>query len=281
MSFFFRLRYCLIFLILLSLTNTVFAGSFSVKPYANENSSWFVYENVSPGTTLNGQVEVLNLSDTSRIIILSSVDAEILSDGGFAPKLDGDQKKHIGNWLKLAKKEFVIPPKSSIVTNFVLIVPRHLLTEKYFGAIVAESKKETSSGFNISGRVAIRVYLSVAENNTTSSANIRAGEMKENSKEALKDGNIIKNEVASGEVVQKKSPFKKDALRDDPPVDEIEGVKDEKAPLIEDEIKRISLTSSVFKIEKYTNRKEVVFGLLSLLIIALFLLIFMPNRYRL
>ncbi|GEM_PF-3740884 len=129
--------------------------------------SWFVYGEVAPGSVIHDSVRVINSSDQEALAALDAVDGETTKVGGvFGLRNSEEPKKEIGLWTKVESEEVELKPKESKIIPFTISVPKNAEVGDHIGGLVVYKKQksipgEGSIGFQVVGRVGVRVYLTV------------------------------------------------------------------------------------------------------------------------
>ncbi len=152
--------------------NVVASENFSIHP-AGTDESWFVYNNVQPGATINDAITAINPLSKSIKLSLYALDAKILNDGGFAPAAQEVRQRTIGAWLTLKTNTAKITAKKTQTIPFTLHIPTTVTPARYIGVILAteiptaqesgaENSYESESNVSIRTRVGVRVYVNIA-----------------------------------------------------------------------------------------------------------------------
>lgn len=135
-------------------------------PNVKWSDVWFVYT-LKPGESKSDEVRVINNTDEVLKAKVYPVDATTTPDGAFALFGEKDEQKEIGKWVKLAKYEVEIPPKTTEIIPFTLTLPmENLDVGEHIGGIVLEkgqpeSQKIKGTTLNIITRVGVRMYITI------------------------------------------------------------------------------------------------------------------------
>lgn len=127
------------------------------------SSSIFVHE-LDPGETIKDAVRVVNNTDIDKTISVYPVDSQLSSDGAFACAQAVDQKKEVGNWIKLEKELVELKPNTMEVIPFTISAPTSAGVGEHNGCIAIQDMKRNeanSNGIVLSFRSAIRVVVMV------------------------------------------------------------------------------------------------------------------------
>lgn len=161
----------LLLLLLTQQKQAVAAENFSISTTRDEES-WFVYNNVQPGSTITDAVVIKNPLNENIKLAIYALDAKILKDGGFAPIEKETRQRSIGAWLKLDANRTAVPAKTSKKILFSIRIPAHVTPARYMGVVLAtaappeksenENPYAPNSSVSIHTRVGVRVYINIA-----------------------------------------------------------------------------------------------------------------------
>lgn len=125
----------------------------------------FVYNNVTPGTTIHGYVGVTNYSKVPATFAIYPADAVNTTTGGFSVVTQGQRSVGVGAWTTLARSSVAIPAGIEDNIPFTIQVPTNATPGDHYGGIIAQY---TSTGANrksrqvrLRQRVGVRIYLRV------------------------------------------------------------------------------------------------------------------------
>ncbi len=142
----------------------------SIMPVPKEEKvrSWFVYEELDPGTEIKDQANIINLTGRDVTAKIYAVDSTTSINGGFALRDEKYDHVGIGAWIVLDNTEFDLEPGETKVVDFTLKIPALAEVGDHGGALVVTELKEADmldvegTGFVIVTNVGARVYATVA-----------------------------------------------------------------------------------------------------------------------
>ena len=157
---------------LLCLVNAVPASAagatFSITP--TTKVPYFIF-NSSPGSTVTGQVRVVNVSSTPGQAKLYAVDATTGQTSGAVYKSEAAARHGVGAWIRLASGTVSLGPHKGALVPFSVRVPSGLPGGQYLGGLVVaplkpvttKATKRGKSSFHVNiqeiGIVAVQVNL--------------------------------------------------------------------------------------------------------------------------
>jgi hypothetical protein len=125
----------------------------------------FVYDNVTPGSTLRGYVGVTNYSKVPATFAVYPADAVNTVTGGFDVLDQGQKSVGVGAWTTLARSTITIPAGLEDNIPFTLRVPADTTPGDHYGGIVAQLSTVATNAkgdkFKFQRRVGVRIYLRV------------------------------------------------------------------------------------------------------------------------
>ncbi len=140
-------------------------ANLAIRPYPNNSSSWLVYGDVARGSTLNGMVEVVNLSDQIVHISIYPVDVNKSAEGGLVAGGEAGSGSAMGAWIRIPQRYLSLGANESKIIKFNIKVPTNIIAKEYIGAImITEKQKSSSSEVNYIGviaRTGLRVYMTI------------------------------------------------------------------------------------------------------------------------
>ena len=143
-------------------------ATFSITP--TTRVPYFIF-NSSPGSTITGQVRVVNVSSTAGQAKLYAVDATTGQTSGAVYKSAGAPRTGVGAWIKLATATISLGPHKGAQVPFTVRVPSGLSGGQYLGGLVVaplkpvttKATKRGKSSFHVNiqeiGIVAVQVNL--------------------------------------------------------------------------------------------------------------------------
>jgi len=132
-------------------------------PSNPKTQSIFIYT-LNPGETKEDGVLAVNDTKEEKTLLVYAADSSSASDGAFACRQIGEEKKMAGSWIELEKNEITLGPIKSEVIPFNVTVPQDIEAGEYNGCIGIQEKKppqEQEGGIRLTTRLAIRVAITV------------------------------------------------------------------------------------------------------------------------
>ena len=142
-------------------------GSVGVRP-SDERDYFHVH--LLPGQTSRRTAVVTNLSASPVDLLVSTADATLSPQGGFALSERNVAVRQVGAWIRLPFATLHLAPHQASTVTFPLTVPSGVEPGDYYGGIVVQpvdpsTASTVQNGFsvqlNIIQRIGVRVYLHV------------------------------------------------------------------------------------------------------------------------
>lgn len=105
------------------------SAGFSVSPPSFEI-------NALPGNSIKNTIKVENLSDVTLKIKTKAQNFVAYGEGGQVNLTDEKSPFAIASWIKIAKKEQIIPSKGSALFDFEINIPKNADPGSHYGAVV-------------------------------------------------------------------------------------------------------------------------------------------------
>lgn len=124
--------------------------TFALKPASTAKLGYFVLP-ATPGSTVHGKVEVINVGTKAGRTSLYSVDATTGQTSGAVYRSRGEPRRDIGGWIRLAQSTIELGPGRSQVVPFSVHVPSGAAAGQHLGGIVAQRSTQAASGKAVPG----------------------------------------------------------------------------------------------------------------------------------
>jgi Protein of unknown function C-terminal (DUF3324) len=148
---------CVTLVGLINATPASAAGAtFSITP--TSKAPYFIF-NSSSGSTVRGQVRVVNVSSTTGRAKLYSVDATTGQTSGAVYKSAGAARHGVGAWLKLATSSLSLGPHQGAQVPFTVHVPSGMPGGQYLGGLVAAPIKPVTTKATKRGKSSFHVNI--------------------------------------------------------------------------------------------------------------------------
>ena len=122
----------------------------------------YVIDHVAPGTTIERDFEVTNGYDTTSLLELYPVGAEIVGDA-FVPGA-GREGNELSTWISVDPATVEVAPRGAATATLRIDVPPEATEGERYGVVLAERGPPSDVGageLGVAARVGIRIYLSV------------------------------------------------------------------------------------------------------------------------
>lgn len=120
----------------------------------------YVIDAVKPGATFTRKFQVCNGTHDPLPVMLYP-DAATISDGSFV-LAQGHGASDLTSWMSIDPPTLTVPSGKAVIATVRFAVPVDATAGERYGGMVAESPAIGGGGISVGGRVAIRVYLSIA-----------------------------------------------------------------------------------------------------------------------
>ena len=127
--------------------------------------SIFVYT-LKGGKQVSDGIKVYNNTSTDRTVSIYAVDSVLASGGAFSCAQQVEQKRDVGNWIKLDTNSVSLKPNSNTIVPFTVTAPSKASAGEHDGCITIQDDSTTNSsekqgGVVLSFRSAIRVAVTI------------------------------------------------------------------------------------------------------------------------
>jgi len=183
--------------------NITASANLTIAPYNADRSDklekdWFVFS-IKAGDTINDALILNNSFTFDTTADLSAKDAVTTDEGNFTILADQDPNKAVGNWIKLAVDQILIPQTGSIKIPFQIDIPKETKDGEYAAGFAITTQGQSQDTVKIAIRKGVRVYLAVGQDFTLASK--------------IQDLNIVDpSDPDFGQIKSEKSFFGKDNL---------------------------------------------------------------------
>jgi len=118
--------------------------TFSLKPTSPAPLGYFVLK-ATPGSTVKGKVEVLNVGSQPGRTSLYAVDATTGETSGAVYRSRGEPRRGVGRWITISPRALTLGPGESRIVSFAAHVPADATAGQHLGGIVAQRSSSTVS----------------------------------------------------------------------------------------------------------------------------------------
>jgi len=143
------------------------SGSIGGRPAnpdaSNARTKSIFVKTITPGTTVEDAVEVVNNTNVKKTIVVYATDSIVSSGGAFACAQAADGTNNVGKWITLSQSSVEVNAYESAKVPFTIAAPSNAEPGEQNGCIIIQEQKTTDfqSGVSLSFRTAIRVAILV------------------------------------------------------------------------------------------------------------------------
>ena len=126
--------------------------------------SLFIYT-LEPGQTKQDQLLVVNPTEETETINISTVDGVATNTGDYTCKMEAEALTGSGSWVTLSRDKVTVPAKSEVKVDFTVTVPERADVGEHNGCLTlridGDEPKDTGGGIFVRTRQAIRMVVTI------------------------------------------------------------------------------------------------------------------------